>query len=561
MHIARPLLSAPVLGAAVLLLLGCGSESRNPTAVNVGLSLKDGVTRADSLEIGPLSRVPAALGASGQECLLTYSSPGNVLNCLEPVPALVPSSPWLQHGGGIFDSQRLPISIKFAGLVRGVTLESTGALKCSGASIGRIIGYRGGVEVVRADNVLIDQADCGADDVTFGVRGQVPASAAVDSLVIEGPDPWTFDVQGLNGRATLLYTITYDPSLSLDCAVVTRGQVTTCTILDSVDAVSGWRFDADFGLNDSVHVSTESTGLSWVGEAVMSGKVSAIVTVGGQLDTLSGFLTVSDRTGPAWRWDHGNDWTFRQDGPPLCAYTDFVVPGSSRLGVNRRTSGCYENVQQQLVSIEPSVASAVSRDSGVTAAGVSGGPNDGLWYVAEAHYYMDRTSEMNPFIRPMGPTDTLTNSTDRRVCRQPLNLGKDDPVVVNFFTYNSACRSFSLTPVFDAIWAHESLGTLPSNGHEGRRRAAARDAMNDPYRIAEPLVGASLADLRFIVAIAVNGADGRITDASDTGHSFVGNNYIVNGNCGQAWVFDTAQQFFVLFPMQIQRDDGSFTCI
>lgn len=448
-------------------------------------------------------------------------------------------------------------------------MEGIGALKCSGASIGRMIGYRRGVEVVNAPNVLINPSDCGADDVTFGVRGQVPANVAVDSLVIEGPDPWTFDVQGPTGRARLDYTITYDPSLVIDCDTVVRGKTETCQILGSVDSVSGWRFVGPVppGLNDSVRVASPSTELTWTGVAVVSGIVSAIVTIGGAPDTLSDSLTIVDRAGSAWRWDSGNKWTLRQDGPPLCTHTNFVVPGSTRLAVNRRTSTCAEFDQQQRVSIEPSVRSPVAQDSGFTADTVRGGPNDGLWYVTAVHDYMDRTSEMNPFIRPGGPTDTLINNTDQRVCRQALNLSRNTPVVVNFHTYNTACRSFSLTGMFDAIWAHEGLGTnnpldpILANGHEARRRNAARDSINDPYRIAEPLVRASYADLRFSLTLDVDEADQRISAAADPDHAFVGNNYLVQGNCGSAWVFNTTQQAYTLIPMQIQRPNGTFTCL
>ena len=569
MSVARCLRWAPALATAAL-MLGCGSESESPTAT-AQLALRDGVSLADSIALGAQTPRASATTTSSGVCTLSNFSPGIVSGCSDPVPAVVPAVPWLQHSGGIYENeQRAPISITFAGAVHGITMEGRGALKCSGASIGRMIGYRDGVAVVNVENALIDPSDCGADDVTFGVVGQVPASVAVDHLVIEGPVPWTFDVQGeTGGRARLDYIITYDPSLALDCETVTRGQVATCQILDSVDSVSGWKFDGPVlpGPNEGVQVASESTGLSWSGVGVISGTVSAIVTVGGVVDTLVGPLTVVDRTGSAWRWDGGNKWTLRQDGPPLCAYTDFVVPGATRLGVNHRTSGCFEFDNVQGITIEPSVRSPVSQDSGFTAASVGGGPNDGLWYVTAVHYYMDRTSEMNPFIRPGGPTDTLTNSTDMRVCRQALNLGKNDPVVVNFHTYNTICRSFSLTPMFNAIWAHEGLGTnnpfdpLQANGHEARRLIAARDSVNDPYRLAEPLIRASYAELQNRLTLDVGEAEQRISDAADVGHTFVGNNYLVRGNCGKAWVFDPTQQAFVQIAMQMQLANGTFKCI
>ncbi len=470
--------------------------------------------------------------------------------------------------------QRAPICIAFGRTVHSITMITTrnsSALKCSGASLGRMIGYRNGAEVVNVTNVLADPGDCGEDDVTWGAQGQIPANAGIDSLVLEGPDPWTFDVQGSPGRARLDYIITYNPTVSVGCEMVTRGQPVTCQILGVVDSVSGWRFVGPVipYVNDSVRVSSTSTALTWSGVAVVSGTVSAVVTVAGTLDTVSGPLTVSDRTGTAWRWDDGSKWTFRQDGSPVCAYAAFVVPGSTLLGMNRRTSTCAIGADSALqrVSIEPSVRSPAAQDSGFTAASVAGGPNDGLWYVTAVHYYMDRTSEMNPFIRSAGPADTLTNNTDQRLCRQALNLGNHDPVVVNFYTYNSACRAFSLTPLFDAIWAHEGFGTnnpldpAVANGHEARRRIAARDQMNDPYRIAEPLVRASYSNLRADLTIAVDDADRNVNDGADSDHAFVNSNYLVQGSCGKAWVFDSSLRRYNQIQLQIKRLNGTFVCM
>jgi hypothetical protein len=335
-----------------------------------------------------------------------------------------------------------------------------------------------------------------------------------------------------------------------------------------VDSVSGWRFVGPVipYVNDRARVASSSTSVTWSGVAVVSGTVSAIVTVGGTRDTISGPLTVSDRTGSAWRWDDGSKWTFRQDGAPLCTYTAYVVPADTRLAVNRRTSTCAEFNDQQRVSIEPSVQDPVAQDSGFTADSVRGGPNDGLWHVTAAHYYMDRTSEMNPFIRPGGHADTLVNSTDQRLCRQALHLGNHDPVAVNFDTYNSACRAFSMTPLFDAIWAHEGFGTndpldpVLANGHEARRRNAARDPLNDPYRIAEPLVRATYDNLRTDLALNVDAAEQRISPASDPDHASVNNNYLVQGSCGKAWVTDTTQRQYTLVSQQIKRPDGTFVC-
>ncbi len=71
-----------------------------------------------------------------------------------------------------------------------------------------MVGFRDGVQVTEAANVLI-VADCGEDDVTFGVRGDLLAEVAIDRLVIEGVNPWVFLVFGLTGRALLRYTVQY----------------------------------------------------------------------------------------------------------------------------------------------------------------------------------------------------------------------------------------------------------------------------------------------------------------------------------------------------------------
>jgi hypothetical protein len=206
-----------------------------------------------------------------------------------------------------------------------------------------------------------------------------------------------------------------------------------------------------------------------------------------------------------------------------------------------------------------------AQDSGFTADSVLGGPNAGLWYVAFARYVMDRTTEMNPFIRPGGRADTLTNSTDQRVCRRALGLGANDPVVVNFHTYNTVCRAFSLTPMFDAIWAHEGLGvnnpndSSLANGHEARRRIAARDPANDPYGIIEGHVAPTYADLRLLVGLDVWDADVRISDFSDPNHAYVAGNYVQGNKCGEAWVFDTGAGQYRKVELK-QNAGGTLKC-
>jgi hypothetical protein len=126
-----------------------------------------------------------------------------------------------------------------------------------------------------------------------------------------------------------------------------------------------------------------------------------------------------------------------------------------------------------------------------------------------------------------------------------MGLPWNAPVVVNFYTYNTVCRNFSLTQMFDGMLKHEAFGTnnqnqpALANGHEARRRNAAGDPSNDPYRLIEANVDPTYMGLRATVRQEVFDADERISAAADPGHVFVANNYVQGNRCGQAWAFFT----------------------
>lgn len=179
---------------------------------------------------------------------------------------------------------------------------------------------------------------------------------------------------------------------------------------------------------------------------------------------------------------------------------------------------------------------------------------------------MNHTSEMNPFVQPGGPTDTLHNSSDQRTCRRALGLGGNDPVVVNFFTYNESCQGFSLTPMFAAIWSHEGFGThdplnpATANGHEARRRIAARDTLNDPYRVLEPVVQTTMPWLTALVGQRVHAIDAMISSFANE-HEFVKDNYVQNGGkCGDTWVFDSTYSRYYKISLT-QLVNGQFECL
>ena len=368
-----------------------------------------------------------------------------------------------------------------------------------------------------------------------------------DSLRVSGAPPsGTIQVR--------VYAIAPD-TLSLVCTPnpVTRGVETTChASAPPGGTINGWGYLGPWqaGLGDSLRIVRNSSDTVWSGTAVLSGQVSVIGTIHGVPDTARATLVVNRRTGSSWRWDQGDKWSYQQDGLPVkCIWGDYKIGVPAGLGRNRRLSTCSTN-PDQVVRIEPSVVAAP--DSGFTADSVRSGPNTGLWYVTAVHYRMDRASEMNPFIRPNGHVDTLpltlpsgATHPDTKICWSNVPAFRFNRVIVNFYTYNQSCRLFSLTDFYAKLWAHEGFGTLNpldslvANGHEARARIAARDSVNDPYRIAEPMWDFTRSALRQNLKVLVDGADRRIlvmADA-DTLHTFVRNNYVVQGQCGKAWVF------------------------
>lgn len=67
----------------------------------------------------------------------------------------------------------------------------------------------------------------------------------------------------------------------------------------------------------------------------------------------------------------------------------------------------------------------------------------------------------------------------------------------------------------------DSLDPNVANGHQARRYIAARDSLNDPYRMVEDYVNTSYGSLRTVVRDSVLSADSTIEEGSDRNHIFV----------------------------------------
>jgi hypothetical protein len=130
---------------------------------------------------------------------------------------------------------------------------------------------------------------------------------------------------------------------------------------------------------------------------------------------------------------------------------------------------------------------------------VSGGPNDGLWYVSWASFRMNRGSNLNPHVLPSGPKRQLPNGSQANGCRKEMGLASGTPVLVNLYTFNAECQSEDMAAVIRGAWNHEGFGSTGSNGHEAMARAAAALPDNDPHARFEEVVDADEQDLRAIL--------------------------------------------------------------
>lgn len=334
------------------------------------------------------------------------------------------------------------------------------------------------------------------------------------------------------------------------CDTVARGETATCTITRPVDSVLSWTFTGPLEhwlfSPDTVTVTDSTSSTTWTGRAVLPGDVSATATMNGGVDTvtLQGTLPVDDRP---WAWGQA-DWTWTDlSTTSLCGYQgdEWYLPyapgDATTLAHNRWVADC--DVDGRLLqSIQPSWPdSAYVRDR------VQGGPNADLWYVTSADFFMDRTADMNPFLKQnYTPRDQVTDKTDVRLCSKWAGT-----TLVNFWEYNELCQRFSLDPFFRGLWDHEGMGSNATttdyqlaNGHEARRWIAARDTANDPMRIVEDIVHPDSGHFGALIENGLDGADDSINAVSGD-HNYVNDSYLQNnGKCGRIFVLDTAQMVF-----------------
>ena len=311
---------------------------------------------------------------------------------------------------------------------------------------------------------------------------------------------------------------------ALTCSPATRGQEASCTVTGDNVAVTRWRFAS--GLDEIIHESSDKV---WNGVVVVSGTVYAEILVNGTPapEPLTASLSVSNR---GWHWGP-DQWSFSQGTAPDCFSTPPVNGGSAEWGWNVRKGSC---------DVGRLTPNPVHDSTGFKVAQVSGGPNDGLWYVTEVTYRMDDESNINQELTANARHPfSVTDMSQAGPCRHKLGYAGPPPVPINFFQFNAICKNRDLSAMFAGIWAHEGMGSGSGNGHEAQSRIAAARPENDVYEVVEPLYGPTEGDLRALVLADVGEIDNRI-------QRFGGDHRRVNGNwCGSAWLFDQTSGSFL----------------
>jgi hypothetical protein len=291
---------------------------------------------------------------------------------------------------------------------------------------------------------------------------------------------------------------------------VQRGANVTCVVEGAT--VAGWSF-SDGAL---IAISHTSTSAVWAGTAVVEGTVTAHISVNGAAQTLNKFFAVTSRQ---WSWGPAQ-WSHDRDAGQACFSDRPVVNIRITWGWNRIKGTCHGG----RLSPDPTI-------------------NRGLWYVTTVSFRMDTESRINPGLTAGAPAFLLPNGPQADKCRLALGLAPSDPVVVNFYTYNTDCEGYSLTAFFDGILNHEGFGSGTNNGHEAQAWIAAAKPENNLYQLVEGLVEATEAATRDNAVNLWDIVRQRITDASAP-HVLVRNNW-----CGSVWMWNGQTNKYEFVPI------------
>lgn len=295
-------------------------------------------------------------------------------------------------------TQELPVQASFPDLASLITVAGQGAIQCN-STVGVLHAFNmDSVEIATVPLTLIDPADCGSDNVTFGAQATVSSDSGIAYISIDPPAPATFPVGGgLTGIMSAFYTVQYLPltsTIRLDCSrSVVRGQQATCTASlpdpNATLAVTGWTFHVASG-TDSVPRSTDQTSTSWSGEMATSGRVVVRGTVnsvpGSSVPTM---IAVQPRS----------DWPT----PPTNLSVAIAQPSGLPIHPTSYDSMLGGGSYDVPMNLGPSQLHFVQ----------DGGPNDGYAYLALNPFSVDLVIKVNYEAMSTGSDFYLIQGTSR----------------------------------------------------------------------------------------------------------------------------------------------------
>lgn len=174
----------------------------------------------------------------------------------------------------------------------------------------------------------------------------------------------------------------------------------------------------------------------------------------------------------------------------------------------------------------------VSNGNGYTATQVSGtGPNGGFWYLSNPTGTMDLRAQVRRDHRTDGTAYSVASPPAvANGCASAFPQAPATPRSMH--TVNTACiPTTAFTNYVNCIWTHETA-------HITAGRIAAQASANDVYRLWEPLVRISAADLQTAASVEYAAAEGRVSTPLIAAHDpplMQGHSFSVWYNAGLGW--------------------------
>lgn len=247
---------------------------------------------------------------------------------------------------------------------------------------------------------------------------------------------------------------------------IERGGNATCTVsVESDNAylehVYRWVFQPDFGGTPIVKQPGGSD--TWSGTIVTSGDVRVVIRVGGSDIVLASRIRVTPRS---WSW--ANRRTFQQGSPP-----DLDNCLATGTGLTADVHGCSSGNPGVLINPGP--------NQGFTISSVSGGPNDGLWYVTNPTTRMDLRTQVARKYRTDAIQDTVAGVS--QVVLACTSVYAPNPVPTqNNHGVNTVCLpTADFSSFVSFAWSHEGQ-------HLVAAQQEAQEGFNDIYTSWEPIV-------------------------------------------------------------------------